>query len=343
MVQQQQQQQQQIDNEESCNDIVAQSDYEAALAAIESTFDNFQVSLHRGHENENENKDHSSLDQELIEEIYRVAKTSLLNNVKRAVRPINDNAYDDYVDQYHISLEEESVNDGNDNDNDNDFVSSDEDPNPRNEESDDGEEEDEEIDNEELVDMKAWKDAQELRTRIRAMSNTVQSVRERVLKRTEDAILSSTSKQLVDNPVEIVSNNDADDDMNEHSASNDKENSVQGNKTNCNKDSSALQDSLRDLSKILQDPKWKRLPNRIQSLQETLETVQKETTEDRAMSQTEIAITSQYSTNTIIESSRQKILDDDKCEQDLSSPSNNNRTSTIDAMDRLALFGQLFS
>jgi len=334
------QQQQQIDIEGQCNDIVAQSDYEAALAAIESTFDNFQVSSHRGHENENENMDHSSLDQELIEEIYRAAKTSLLNNMKRAVRPINDNHYNDYVDQYHISLEEESVND--DNGNDNNFVSSDQDPNPRNEERDDGEEE-EEIDNEELVDMKAWKDAQELRTRIRTMSNTVQSVRERVLKRTEDGILSSTSKHLIDNPVKIVFNDDSDGDNNEKSASNDKENSVQCSKNNSNKDSSALQDSLRDLSKILQDPKWKRLPNRIQSLQETIETVQKETTEDRAMSQTEIAITSQYSTNTIVESSRQKILEDDNCEEDQSSSSKNNRTSIINAMDRLALFGQLFS
>jgi hypothetical protein len=319
-------QQQQIDIEEQCNDVVAQSDYEAALAAIESTFDKFQVS-HRRHENEN--LDHA-LDQELIEEIYRAAKTSLLDNVKRAVRPINDNDYNDYVEQYHIILEEESENDNNDVD-----------LNPKNEESD-GEEE--EIDNEELIDLKAWKDAQELRTRIRTMSNTVQGVRERVLKRTEDGILSSVSKHLIDKPIEIIFN-DADDSNNETSASNDKENSVQGSKNivgnnNSSIDSSALQDSLRDLSKILQDPKWKRLPNRIQYLQETIETVRKETTEDRVMSQTEIAITSQYS-NTIIESSRQKILEVD-CEQDQSS-SDNNSTSTINAMDRLALFGQLFS
>ena len=311
------------DIEEPCNNIVAQSDYEAALAAIESTFDSFQLSQQR---HDNESLEHS-LDQNLIEEIYKTAKTSLLNNLKRIVRPIDDNDYNDYVDQYHIILDEE-----NDNDDSND-MSSDQDPNPRNKESGDEEEVEEEIDLEELVDMKAWKDAQKLRTRIRKMSTTVQSVRERVLKRTEDGILSSISTQLVDKPVKIVFD-DADDSDGKiiGDASDEKENNAKGS-SNSN---ITLQNSLRDLSKILNDPKWARLPNRMQSMQDTIETIHKETNEDRAMSQTEIAIMSQ--TKTTIDESRRRILEDE-CEQDGPASSYN----AADAMDRLALFGQLFA
>lgn len=286
-------QQQPLEVEEPCNNIVAQSDYEAALAAIESTFESFLVSQPR---QEND----SNLDQELINEIYKTAKTSLLNNVKRIVRPIDDNDYNDYVDQYHVVLDEESDNE------DNNVQES-------NVEETEEEEEEEEIDLEELVDMKAWKDAQKLRTRIRTMSKTVQDVRERVLKRTEESILSSISEQLVDQPVKIVFD-DADEKENNNNI--------------------ALQDSLRDLSRVLKDPKWARLPNRIQSMQNTIETVQKETSEDRAMSQTEIAITSQ--TKTVIDESRRKALEAG-CDEN--APNYN----TANAMDRLALFGQMFS
>jgi hypothetical protein len=323
--------QQEIDISEPCNNIVAQSDYDAALAAIESTFDNFQLS-HRGHEIANSDQ---PLDTELIEEIYKSAKASLLENVKRAVRPIDDNDYSDYVNQYHIIMEEESDDDDED-------VRSVQDLNLGNEESD---EEEEEIDVEELVDMKAWNDAQELRTRIRTMSSTVQSVRERVLNLTEDGIMSSISSDLMDKAVEIVFN---DDDCNDRKGSDDafddKENNAQGmnaptntSRTKNNNDCSDLQDSLRDLSKILQHPKWKRLSIRVQSLQDTIETVQKEISDDRVMSQTEIAITSKY-IPTVNESSRRKILEQDSKQDESSS-----NDGTIDAMDRLALFGQLFS
>ena len=389
MLQQQQQQQQQT-IEEPCNNIVAQSEYEAALAAIESTFDNFRLSSrsrsqsqsqsqsqqrrqHHNRQNENdENPDDQQhqqrqhLDQEMIEGIYEAAKKSLLNNVKRVVRPINDNSYSDYVDQYHIVLDEES-DDDNDNDNDDD---DDQDAHILESKDNKDDDEEEEIDEEELVDMKAWKNAQELRTRIRTMSSTVQSIRERVLKRTEDGISSSISTHLVDKPIQIVfaveDDNDNSNNNNNNSsnskeeggcdintaiavgdASNNKENNV---KNTCNgkhisknivgrnnSDSSSLKDSLKDLSKLLQDPQWTRLPNRIQSLQDTIETIQKETTEDRIMSQTEIAITSRYKDTIDESSSRRKFLEEDCGEDRLS---NNN---TIKPMDRLALFGQLFS
>ena len=69
-------------------------------------------------------------------------------------------------------------------------------------------------------------------------------------------------------------------------------------------------------------------------MQNTIETVQKETSEDRVMSQTEIAITSQ--TKTVIDESRRKMLEEG-CDEN--APNYN----TANAMDRLALFGQMFS
>lgn len=296
--------QQQVEIEEPCNNIVAQSDYEAALAAIESTFDNFRLSQ-QSYENE-------SLDPELVEEIYKTAKTSLLNNVKRVVRPVHDDDYNNYVDQYHfVSDDEESDSDEN------------ESPQPEEESAE--EDAQEEIDMEELIDGKAWKDAQKLRARIREMSNKVQTVREEVLQYVDDGILSSISEHLVDRPVEIVFEND-----NGNETSDGKENSAQATKRNI-----ALQNSLRDLTKVLKDPKWKRMPNRIQSLQDTIETVEKETSEDRVMSQTEIAILSKPK-STIDESRRKMLLEDETENED---PSYN----TANAMDRLALFGQLFA
>jgi len=295
--------QQQVEIEEPCNNIAAQSDYEAALAAIESTFDNFRLSQ-QSYENE-------SLDPEVIEEIYKTAKISLMNNVKRVVHPIHDDDYNDYVGQYHfVSDDEESDSDENES--------------PTTEEIEE-EEVEEEIDMEELIDGKAWKDAQKLRARIRDMSKKVQTVREEVLQCVDNGILSSISEHIVDKPVQIVFE---DDDGNE--ASENKENSTQAKNSNL-----ALQNSLRDLTKVLQDPKWKRLPNRIQSLQDTIETVEKETSEDRVMSKTEIAILSQP--KSAIDESRRKMLLEDETENE--DPTFN----TANAMDRLALFGQMFA
>lgn len=315
-----QQQQHKTSIDESSNNIVAQSEYEAALAAIESTFDNFQV------ECENEN-----LDQELVEEIYAAAKKSLLNNVKRVVQPINDNAYSDYVDQYHMVLDDDDEESGDD--------CSVKGENTGKGKQNTGEDEDEEeIDEEELVDQKAWKNARELRTRIRTMSAAVQIVRERVLNSTKEEISSSISTHLLEKPIRIVFDGERDENDTKgivgSDALNDKENVVQ-NKNSTK--SPALQESLKDLSKLLNDPQWARLPNRMQSLQETVESIQKDTTEDRVISQTEIAITSRHK-DTIENSARQKILGHDSEQGGLLSSD-----SRINPMDRLALFGQIFS
>jgi hypothetical protein len=328
------------------NNIVAQSEYQAALAAIESTFDNFHQFQQEG---QDKNR-YPDLDHEMIEGIYEAAKKSLLNNVERIVRPINDNKYSDYIDQYHIVLDEEDDYDDEDSDEDDDQNKE----NGKNKDNynydvdDEEEEEEEEIDEEELVDTKALKNAQELRTRIRNKSSTVQNIRERVLKRTEDGISSSFSAHLIDKPIKIVFEGDDNKEDDHEASNNDKENDSNSNSKGINSkinkgntandciSSSSLQDSLDGLSRLLRDPQWTRLPNRIQSLQDTIETIQKETTEDRFMSGTEIAITSQQCKGSIVDESSRKLLEGNYGEEE-------EEESNIDAMDRLALLGQMFS
>eukprot|EP00536_Pseudo-nitzschia_multiseries_P016854 jgi/Psemu1/313655/fgenesh1_kg.1268_\ len=317
--------------DEEWNNIVAQSEYNAALVAIKSSFDTFQSWCLQQHNDENV---HHSLDQEMIEEIYKAAKESLLKNIKRVVRPIDDDHYSDYVDQYHVVLDDEdSEDDGNES-----FYQRQALDNAQNQ----GDDEEDEIDEEELVDKKAWKDAQELRKRIRVMAGTVQGVRERVLKCTEEGIASSFSENLVDTPIRVRFDGEEDinnkDDDQTSDASNDEEHFARCNTRTDDSDPSSLQNSLKDLAKLLQDSRWKRLPTGIKSLQETMETIEKETSEDRVMSQTEIAITTRCK-DTIDDCTRQKLFGEHPQQDGLSSANN----YTMNPMDRLALFGQTFS
>lgn len=329
------------------NNIVPQSEYQAALAAIESTFENF----HRYQQDHDKHR-HPDLDHDMIEGIYKTAKQSLLHNVSRIVRPIEDNEYSDYVDQYHIVL-----NDDKDESDDEESVEDSQDR-EKGESKDNSckeeyQEEKEEIDEEELIDKKALKNAQRLRTRIRSMSSTVKDIRERVLKRTEDKISSSISDHLIDIPIKFfIENDNIEEDNNIHAdvtghSAEGKENIINLNTNTLDKSdsgksrfnttidgtsSSSLQDSFKGLSQLLRDPRWLRLPSRINSLQDTIETIQKETSEDRFVSQTEIAITSQCK-KTIVDESSRKLLEEYNGEEE----------SNFDPMDRLALLGQYFS
>lgn len=278
---------------EFSNNAVARSDYEVAIQAIESTFADFvagDMEIPEG------------LDRERIAEIYQEAKVSMLRNMERLVQPTDDNDFHDYVEQYHYVLEEYD---------DDDIKEELQLPPIQDEEEDEEEEEEEDIDEEELVDQRAWNDAQNLRSRIRTMSHSVQGVRERILKQSEDDLVTSLDRHLIDGEVKFV----------EDVAFN--EDSVP-----------VLQESLQALSKVLQDPQWSKLPHHIQSLQDTIDAIQKETSEDRPMSQTEFAILSQNSESegSVVEASR-KLLEES---------TDNIEASMVTAMDRLAMLGQCF-
>lgn len=135
------------------NNVVAQSDYTAALQAMEATFCD-------------------AIDQETdlaTRKLFQAAQTSLVQNLNGMIQPLDDDDYHGLVDPYHVVADDD---DESESDSDYDYKS--------------GEEEelkvdDEDFDEEDLLDTKALQEAQQLRSQVRSMSQRVQQIRERVL------------------------------------------------------------------------------------------------------------------------------------------------------------------
>jgi hypothetical protein len=139
------------------NNVVAPSDYRAALRAIEETF-----------------QEEADANDPEAQELFHAVQASLLQNLSRIVQPTTDDqAYHDIVDPYHIV---EDADDDEDEDEDESDTEK-----PRTEEN--VEEQQEEIDEADLLDKKALQDAQRLRTRVRELSQRIQLIRERTLER----------------------------------------------------------------------------------------------------------------------------------------------------------------
>jgi hypothetical protein len=141
---------------------------------------------------------------------------------------------------------------------------------------------------------------------------------------------------------------------------------------------------LKALSALLEDTKWKQFPDRIQSLQDTIEVIRKDFAPNRKFSQTELAITGgrrdvigadginedasaaaeryiEYNdpmddimaqaNKMKVEEKADSIVFDPMHQQDDESDvdgretdkDKENSTTPMDAVDRLALFGQMFS
>ena len=210
------------------NNIVALSDYEAALKGLESVFQDVDDP------------------NPIFREFYQAAHASLVSNLSRIVQPVEDSKYHALIDPYHIVEED----DGSDQEemveaNDEDAAAA-----------------DELIDEEDLLDNKALKDAQRLRTHVRILSQRVQQIRERVLNKAESS--SSSSELQPDVPLQV--------------------NEVP------EEDRVDLVESLEKLKNTLNHSQWAKLPTQMKSLQDTIAVIQKEST--RPMSQTEVAIIS---------------------------------------------------
>jgi hypothetical protein len=296
----------------------------------------------------------SEVDPELVKQFFISAKASLLNNLDRVVKPVPDDMYSDYVDQFHFILEnkwpltEEEEDDDENGDDDDDY-------------------EDPEIDEEELIDASAWLDARELRSRVRGKAARVQQLRERVLNGTTN-IVNKTCLQphISDVKPEIIK---GEENESEGGAA-----TIVGN----------VDESLKALSALLEDTKWKQFPDRIQSLQDTIEVIRKDFAPNRVFSQTELAITGgrrdfigadginedasaaaeryiEYNdpmddimaqaNKMKVEEKADSIVFDPMHQQDDESDvdgreadkDKENSTTPMDAVDRLALFGQMFS
>lgn len=311
---------------------MAESDYRAAREAVASTFDEFLLEQEQP---SSSNKD-GPMDHQLVQEIYAAAKTSMLQHLERIVQPVSDQDYSDYVDQFHFVLENQQQDD--DHGSRGAGIS---------DTTLDVEDYDEfEIDDEELIDVHAWKDARELRSRVRTMSSRVQAIRERILQGSTDRVINTCLEpHLRDMRLEIVEDEDA--------------------KAADDQAVATMKVSLTSLSSLLQDPQWTKFPERIQSLQDTIEAIQKGSAPDRFLSQTEVAITGSEgpgSNNNISGSQREQdamedvlalkirlLLEGEKHGYDFDGNNGDdenekeNGMSDMTAVDRLALFGQVFS
>lgn len=334
-------------NREVLNNLVAESDYQAAVEAISSTFDAFIFQTNQttdgmgGTEDDTENKDDDRRmknGQLLVQQIYETARQSMMTNLERIVRPITDSDYQNYVDQYHYVLDDDDDDQGRDGGEvDHDGY-----------DESDHEEDDEEIDEEELLDIDALTSARSLREKLRTISGNIQSIRDRILQNVDHHIIvTSLSDYLVDQRVVVTEDGVVvgdDSDISPHGDSLDKENidsHSNFNKGMVDNHSQALNDSLKTLSNILQAPQWASLPQRIQSLQDTIGAIQKGTQENRALSAVEVAIESRTNhthDNTIQEASR-KLLEEDATNAQFANDGSMESISTLSAVDRLALFG----
>lgn len=185
---------------------------------------------------------------------------SLIEHLKRIVEPVPDFEYQDFVDLYHIV----PVDDDNDEEELEEGLQ---------DESSFEEEEEEEIDDEDLIDTKALGEARQLRASVRELSQGVQEIREQVLKDSLETNMKQEYNKLLE---DLANRPSVDTDMSRIDESR----------------RVALEEALRDLSSLLNDSQWSKLPQQLESLQSTIEVIQKNTFKDRPMSQTEAAIIS---------------------------------------------------
>lgn len=226
-------------NSRQPNNIVGQSDYQAALDGLEQFYSTEQ---------------HKNV-------LAKASHASLKHNLTRMVQVISDKDFKDHVEQYHYVQEEEDRDDEAF-DHRKDVVEK--------EVVHDGYnlmEEEEEYESEDLLDPQALEEAQKLREQVRQMAKRVKDLRDSVLQRA--LRMSSSAKNKIDDVVDV------------------RPKFVIPQELLASMPTST---SIQALMKVLNHSQLADLPKKMQLFQATLETIQKETKEDRSLSQTEAAI-----------------------------------------------------
>ncbi|KAL3933225.1 MAG: hypothetical protein SGBAC_010487 [Bacillariaceae sp.] len=231
------------------NCITAESYYQASLSAIDDTF---QDAL-------NETND------QLEAEFFRQTQASLMAALDQVAQPIKDSEYQVFVNAYHETPYDEDEED--------EYID-DLCQQGQNATEIHDDERDEELDEEDLLDVAALKQAKVKRQQVRALSNRVTRVRQRVLDRV--ATTTETECQLEQPTIRIEKSPDLDD-VDKHSV--------------------PMQSSLQNLNSALKDSTWQEnLPLQVQKMQNTMKSIQdseNKTNHQQPMSQTESAILSQ--------------------------------------------------
>ena len=251
-------------NSRQANNLVAQSDYQAALDGLEKLPDNTKP---RQANNLVAQSDYqAALDglekfystQENKNGLAEASYASLAHNLRRVVQPISDKDFHDHVDQYHYVQEEEEGRDDKANDHRKCVVEE--------EEVHDGYNlmEDQEYESEDLLDPQALEEAQKLREQVRQLALRVQKRRDAVLQRAQRMWNSANNNSDVDVRPSFVIPEEL--------------------------RAPPMPTNMQTLMKVLNHSQLTDLPKKMQLFQATLDTIQKETKEDRSLSQTEAAI-----------------------------------------------------
>lgn len=192
--------------------------------------------------------------------LFEGIQESLVGILERTLVPVADEDFQDYIDLYHVvpvNLEE---------------AQQEEEESVAEIEQHEAEEE---IDQDDLLDRKALEEAQQLRGVVRELSEQVQQTREQVLKESLQTTIAGQGyidviKSIEERPA-VQSQIDA---------------------SAIREQQVALQASMGALSSLLTDSQWSSLPQQLESLQSTIDVIQKESDKDRPMSQVEAAIIS---------------------------------------------------
>ncbi|CAJ1939899.1 unnamed protein product [Cylindrotheca closterium] len=229
------------------NCITAESYYQASLDAIDATFQNVL----------NETSD------PLEEALFRETQVSLIAALEQVAQPMNDSEYQALVNAYHETPYDQ-------NDDDDDEYEGEMGQQAENTIQAYDDEQEEELDEEDLLDVAALKEAKAKRQQIRALSNRVARIRQRVL----DRVATTTEKECLMEQPTICIEKSPDLDIDKHSG--------------------LMQSSLQNLNNILKDSTWqKNLPQQTQRMQKTMKSIQYHEITNHQLSQTETAILSQ--------------------------------------------------
>jgi hypothetical protein len=193
--------------------------------------------------------------------LFQDVQDVLLELLQRALVPVADDDFQDYINLYHVvpmNLEDEQTETETEDD----------------EQLNDDEEE---IDQDDLLDRKALQEAQHLRSVVRDLAKHVEDTREGVLKGSLQTIAASQGyadlmKNVQERPLH--------------------EPDVDASASAIQEQREALHSSLGALSSLLKDSQWSELPQQLDSLQSTIDVIQKESDKDRPLSQIEAAIIS---------------------------------------------------
>ena len=268
------------------NNLVAHSDYQQAMNGINEYFENEGKKFIENF-NVDRFNDETSLTMHLLRKhLMKSCNTSLQRNFARMTQEVPDAQFNLLMEEYYppLSYEERSGTD---------------EPLQRLRaelQEVEEEEDEEEFEEEDLIDPKALKQAQDLREKVRTLSTRVEELRGSVVLRAckiAESGFKSNRQLLESDPLPNVSV---------------PEDLISVPPFAKDISSTDLYKSMDDLAKLVNHAKFGEIPNRLNVLEETMEVIRNDTTPVKTLSQTESSIVSRINEKENVNDARQRDL-----------------------------------